>query len=100
MRTSRRSSKLSSTPSEFTPRTASISGRDTGCLYAMMASASTTSVGVGTSWLSIGYRGLAFDDDLSEELRLLRLDATQADQLEHRQERHHDLGAAAIARRQ
>src|SRR2546426_7457556 len=62
--------------------------------------ASTTSVGVGTSWLSIGYRGLAFDDDLSEELRLLRLDAAQADQLEHRQERHHDLGAAAIARRQ
>ena len=30
MRTRRRSSRLSSTPSEFTPRTASTSGRDTG----------------------------------------------------------------------
>src|SRR4030095_13143032 len=70
-------------------------------------SASTTSVGVGTSWLSIryrglsiGYRGLAFDHDLSEELGLLSLDAAQADQLEHRQQGHHDLGAAAIARGQ
>jgi len=32
MRTSRRSRRLSSTASEFTPRTASISGRDTGLL--------------------------------------------------------------------
>src|SRR5213593_4968857 len=71
------------------------------------SSASTTSVGVGTGWLSIryrglssGHRGLAFDDDLPEELGLLRLDATQADQLEHRQERHHDLGAPGIVRDQ
>src|SRR5438093_447228 len=41
-------------------------------------SASTTSVGVGTAWLPIGYRGLAFDNDLPEKLRLLRLDPTQA----------------------
>src|SRR5438128_2438786 len=32
MRMRRRSSRFSSTPSEFTPRTASSSGRDTGCL--------------------------------------------------------------------
>src|SRR2546422_6535165 len=63
-------------------------------------SASTTSVGVGTGRLPIRYRRLAFDDNLSEELRLLRLDPTQADQLEHREKRHHDLGALPITRRE
>src|SRR3989442_1780621 len=63
-------------------------------------SASTTSVGVGTGRLPIRYRGLAFDDDLAEELRLLRLDPTQADQLEHREKRHDDLGAPSITRRE
>src|SRR6266545_2511022 len=63
-------------------------------------SASTTSVGVGTGGLPIRYRRLAFDHNLSEELRLLRLDPTQADQLEHREKRHHDLGAPPITRRE
>src|SRR5262249_30130972 len=71
------------------------------------SSASTTSVGVGTSWLPVRYRGLcaryrglAFDHDLSEELGLLCLDAPQADELEHGEQGHDDLGAPAIARGQ
>src|SRR5512145_1111497 len=63
-------------------------------------SASTTSVGVGTSGLPIRYGRLAFDDDLPEELRLLRLDPPEPDQLEDGEKRHHDLGAPPVTRGQ
>src|SRR5213593_4823698 len=62
--------------------------------------ASTTSIGLGTRRLPVGPRGLAFDDDLPEQLRLLRLDAALAYQLQHREQRHHDLRALALAARE
>src|SRR5882672_6320632 len=63
--------------------------------------ASTTSTGLGTRCLPVGrYLGLAFDDDLSKELRLLRLDAALAHELQHREQRHHDVRALALAARE
>src|SRR2546428_329823 len=63
--------------------------------------ASTTSTGLGTRCLPVGrYPGLAFDDDLPEELRLLRLDAALAHELQHREQRHHDVRALALAARE
>src|SRR5919197_2355991 len=59
--------------------------------------ASTTSIGLGTGSLPHGRRGgLAFDDDVSEELGLLRLDPTLAHELEHGQQRDHHLGPLAL----
>src|SRR5687768_1542415 len=61
--------------------------------------ASTTSIGLGTGCLPHGRRrgGLAFDHDVAEELRLLRLDAALAHELQHRQQGHHHLRALALA---
>src|SRR5262249_58264917 len=61
------------------------------------SSASITSIGLGTRRLPLCRSGLAFDDDLPEQLRLLRLDAALSDQLQHREQRHDDVGARALA---
>src|SRR5438874_5339331 len=60
-------------------------------------SASTTSIGLGTRRLPLGPYGLAFDDDVPEQLGLLRLDAPLAHQLEHGQQGDHDVRALALA---
>src|SRR5262249_38878728 len=98
---SRRASRTSPRSSTSLMRSASSGVSDAN------SSASTTSVGVGTSWLPVRYRGfgaryrgLAFDHDLSEQLGLLRLDAPEADQLEHREQGHDELRAPAITRGQ
>src|SRR2546427_2869425 len=45
----------------------------------------------------MGLSAVAFDDDLAEELALLGADPPETDQLQHREQGDHDLGAAALA---
>src|SRR5690242_3056454 len=61
------------------------------------SSASTTSIGLGTRRLLLGPRGLAFDDDVPEQLGLLRLHPSLTYQLEHREQRDDDLRAPSLA---
>src|ERR671937_543548 len=76
------------------------------------SSASTTSMGFGTGGLRARsldavrgqrrgeVRGLGFEHDLAEQLALLRSDAALPHELEHREQRHHDVGALAQVRAQ
>ena len=58
--------------------------------------ASTTSMGLGTERILL-LDGLAFDDDVAEQLGLLGADLALAAQLEHRQQRDDDLRALPLA---